>query len=196
LWTTRFTPLVGMFLSIFVFYIVKNRYTALFFLCLIFFGFFAAVYIEIYYPDNYFFINDVSNKSLFHTATHGRTHIWSEQFINIFRNFSFYDVLFGNREYAEVEIFWSNGFTSNPHNSFLYLFFTSGLIGIIMIVYFIVMIFKTFDRNTFPIIYIIIISATTNGIIFYVGNPIYLILMIYLTHYYKEQKVLRKFGTT
>lgn len=192
LWTTRFTPLVALVLSLSVFFIVRNKSMALLFLAFIFIGFFSAVFIEIYYPDNTFFLNETSNKALFHTATHGRTHIWSEQFINIYEYFNVYDVLFGNSKYAEVEIFWSKGFTSNPHNSFLYLFFGSGLIGILMIIYFITMIIKTFDRNTFPIIYVIFISASTNGTIFYVANPIYLILLVYLTHYYKNNKVLRK----
>lgn len=196
LWTTRFTPLVAVTLSISIFFIVRNKHIALLFLSLIFIGFFTAVYIEIFNPDDTFFINDISNKELFHTATHGRTHIWSEQFINIYENFNIYDTLFGNSKYAEVEIFWSNGFTSNPHNSFLYLFFEGGLITILMISYFIIMIFKTFDRNTFPIIYIIFISASTNGTIFYVANPIYLILLIYLTHYYGENEIFNKLGET
>ena len=191
LWTTRFTPIIMFFFSIISYAVVRNRFVAVFALSSIFIAFFSFSFLEIFYPNETFFIKDIPNSIILHIATHGRTFIWSEQLQSIVNNFNWLDFLIGNYKYAEVLIPWGEGATSNSHNSFFSLFFRIGVAAIFMIIFFIRKVFYNFDRRTFPIIFGIFLSATTNGTVFYVGNPIFLLVLIYLTYFYKEYNIVK-----
>jgi hypothetical protein len=191
LWTTRFTPIVMFFFSVISYIVVRNRFAAVFALISIFIGFFIFSYLEMFYPNADFLLKGIPNSILLKMATHGRTFIWSEQLKSIIDNFGFFDYLFGNYSYAMIEIPWSDGFTDNSHNSFFSLFFRIGIATIFMIIFFIRKVFYNFDRRTFPIIFGIFLSATTNGTIFYVGNPDFLLILIYLTYFYKDYNIIK-----
>jgi hypothetical protein len=192
LWTARLTPIVMFLFSIASFFLVKNKFTGIFLLTSIFIAFFSFTFIDLYYPDHCFFMNDIPNSVILHIATHGRTFIWAEQFKSISDNFSVIDYLIGNYKYAEVLIPWgAEGPYANSHNSFFHLFFRTGITAIIMILFFIKKVFYNFDRRTFPIIFGIFLSATTNGTIFYVGNPVFLLILIYLTYFYKDYNIIK-----
>jgi hypothetical protein len=191
-WTTRLTPVIMFFLSVGSYFLVRNKFVAVFLLVAIFIGFFSFTYIELYFPNENFFINGISNKQLLQIATHGRTFIWAEQFKSISDNFGLVDYLIGNYKYAEVVIPWgAEGPYANSHNSFFHLFFRIGIAAIFMIIFFIRKVFYNFDRRTFPVIFGIFLSATTNGTIFYVGNPVFLLILIYLTYFYKEYNTVK-----
>jgi hypothetical protein len=190
-WTTRFTPIVMFFFSLISYALVRNRFTAVFALISIFIGFFIFSYLEMFFPNDDFLLKGIPNSILLKMATHGRTFIWSEQLKSISDNFSLIDYLIGNYSYANVQIPWSGGSTANSHNSFFHLFFRIGIAAIFMILFFIRKVFYNFDRRTFPIIFVIFLSATTNGTIFYVGNPVFLLILIYLTYFYKEYNIIK-----
>ena len=171
--------------------IIRNRFSAVLAICSIFVAFFSFSFLEMFYADESFFIKDVPNGLLLNIATHGRTFIWSEQFQSILNNFNWLDFLIGNYQYAEIFIPWGEGVTSNSHNSFFSLYFRNGIVAVIMIIFFIRKIFYSFDRRTFPIIFGIFLSATTNGTVFYVGNPVFLLVLIYLTYFYKKYNIVR-----
>ena len=192
LWTARLTPIVMFLFSIASFFFVRNRFIAIFLLTSIFIAFFAFTFIELYLPDADTFVKNIPNTVLLHIATHGRTFIWAEQFKSISDNFSVVDYLIGNYKYAEVLIPWGgDGPYANSHNSFFHLFFRIGIAAIFMIIFFIRKVFYNFDRRTFPIIFGIFLSATTNGTIFYVGNPVFLLVLIYLTYFYKDYNIIK-----
>ena len=191
LWTTRFTPIVILFFSISSYIIVKNRFIAVLAISSIFLGFYFFSFIELNYPDGRFFNKNISNKMVLHLLTHGRSFIWSEQLQSITNNFKVLDFIIGNYQYAEISIPWGKGSTANSHNSFFHLFFRTGVTVVIMIIFFTVEIFKKFDRRTFPIIFGIFLSATTNGTIFYVGNPVFLLVLIYLLFFYKKYNFIK-----
>jgi hypothetical protein len=188
-WTTRLTPVVMLFFSLASYLFIRNRFAAVFALVSIFLAFFGFSLLEIFYPNESFFVKGIPNKVILHIATHGRTFIWSEQLQSIVNNFNLLDYLFGNYTYAEVLIPWGTGSTSNSHNSFFHLFFRIGIAAIMMILFFIRKVFYNFDRRTFPIIFGIFLAATTNGTIFYVGNPIFLLVLIYLTYFFKDYNI-------
>jgi len=191
-WTTRLTPVIMFSLSVGSYFVVRNKFIAVFFLVAIFIGFFSFTYIELYFPNENFFINGISNKQLLQIATHGRTFIWAEQFKSISANFSAVDYLIGNYKHAAVSIPWgAEGLYSNSHNSFFHLFFRIGVAAVFMVLFFIRKVFCNFDRNTFPIIFGIFLSASTNGTIFYVGNPVFLLILIYLTYFYKDYNIIK-----
>lgn len=192
LWTARLTPIVMFLFSIGSFIFVRNRFIAIFLLISIFIAFFAFTFIELYYPHEDSFVKDIPNTLLLHIATHGRTFIWAEQFKSISDNFGLVDYLIGNYKYAEVLIPWgAEGPYANSHNSFFHLFFRIGIAAIFMIIFFIRKVFYNFDRRTFPVIFGIFLSATTNGTIFYVGNPVFLLVLIYLTYFYKDYNIIK-----
>ena len=191
LWTTRFTPIIMFLFSIISYVVVRNRVLAVFALCSIFLAFFSFSFLEMFYPNESFFITNIPNSVILNIATHGRTFIWSEQLESIANNFNGLDFLIGNYKYAEVLIPWGEGSTSNSHNSFFSLFFRIGIAAIFMILFFIRKIFYNFDRRTFPVIFGIFLSATTNGTVFYVGNPVFLLVLIYLTYFYKEYNIVK-----
>jgi len=191
LWTTRFTPLVMLFFSCISYMVVKNKFRSVVALISIFIGFFLFTYLEMFFSHDDFLVKGTPNSVLLHIATHGRTFIWSEQMKSIIDNFGFFDYLFGNYSYAMIQIPWSDGFTDNSHNSFFSLFFRIGIATIFMIIFFIRKVFYNFDRRTFPIIFGIFLSATTNGTIFYVGNPVFLLILIYLTYFYKDYNIIK-----
>lgn len=186
LWTARFTPLVSFIFSVLVFFIVRNRFFAFLFLTSIFVGIAILIYVEMNYPYKDSIIRGVPNTVLLHIATHGRTLIWASQFENINDYFTFKDYILGNFRFAEVEIYWSDGKTSNSHNSFLYLYLKTGMVAIIMLLSILYKIIKKYDRRLFPVLFGILLASTTNSTIFYVGNPIYLILTIYLLSFYNK----------
>ena len=190
-WTTRFTPIIMFFFSVISYIVVRNRFAAVFALISLFLAFFSFSFLEMFYPNESFFIKDIPNRVILSIATHGRTFIWSEQLESIANNFNGLDFLIGNYKYAEVLIPWGEGSTSNSHNSFFSLFFRIGIAAIVMIIFFIRKIFYNFDRRTFPIIFGIFLSATTNGTIFYVGNPVFLLTLIYLIYFYKEYNIVK-----
>lgn len=190
-WTTRFTPIVMLILSATSYVLVRNKFLAVVALSSIFLGFFLFTFLEMFYPDESFFIENVSNSTILQIATHGRTFIWSEQFKSISAHFNAVDYLIGNYNYAEVFIPWGKGATSNSHNSFLYLFFRIGISAVVMIIFLMKKVFYNFDRRTFPIIFGIFLSATTNGAVFYVGNPVFFLVVIYLTYFYKEYNMIK-----
>jgi len=190
-WTTRFTPIVMFFLSVISYAVVRNRFAAVFAISSIFLGFFMFSFLEMFYPNESFFIKDIPNSVILHIATHGRTFIWSEQLQNIANNFNGLDFLIGNYKHAEVVIPWGEGVTSNSHNSFFHLFFRIGVAAIFMVIFFIRKVFYNFDRRTFPVIFGIFLSATTNGTTFYVGNPVFLLILIYLTYFYKGYNIIK-----
>ena len=191
LWTTRFTPIIMFLFSIISYVVVRNRILAVLAISSIFLGFFSFSFLEMFYPNESFFIENIPNSVILNVATHGRTFIWSEQLENIANNFNGLDFLIGNYKYAEVLIPWGEGSTSNSHNSFFSLFFRIGIAAIFMILFFIRKIFYNFDRRTFPVIFGIFLSATTNGTVFYVGNPVFLLVLIYLTYFYKEYNIVK-----
>lgn len=192
LWTARLTPIVMFLFSIGSFFFVRNRFIAIFLLTSIFIAFFAFTFIELYYPHEDSFVKGIPNTLLLHISTHGRTFIWAEQFKSISDNFGVVDYLIGNYKYAEVLIPWgAEGPYANSHNSFFHLFFRIGIAAIFMIIFFIRKVFYNFDRRTFPIIFGIFLSATTNGTIFYVGNPVFLLVLIYLTYFYKDYNIIK-----
>ena len=191
LWTTRFTPVVILFLAATSYVLVRNKFLAVAALSSIFLGFFLFTFLEMFYPNESFFIKNVPNSMILQIATHGRTFIWSEQLKSIADNFSGLDFLIGNYKYAEVFIPWGKGVTSNSHNSFLYLFFRIGVSAVVMISFLMMKVFYNFDRRTFPIIFGVFLSATTNGIVFYVGNPVFFLVVIYLTYFYKEYNIIK-----
>lgn len=188
LWTARFTPLVSFVFAVLVYYMVRNKLMALLFLISIFIGFYIFTYLEMFHPYDDTLINGIPNKIILQLATHGRTYIWSEQIKNIQEFFTLKDYIFGNFKHANIFIPWGEGDTSNSHNSFLFLYFRTGIVAIIMIIYIYYKIIKSFDRRIFPIFFGILLSATTNGSIFYVGNPIYLIIIIYLSNFYDKSE--------
>ena len=192
LWTARLTPIVMFFFSIGSYFVIRNRFIATFILTSIFIAFFTFTFIELYFPYDDFFVKNVPNSILLHITTHGRTFIWAEQFKSISDNFHVIDYLIGNYKYAEVSIPWgADGPYSNSHNSFFHLFFRTGVTAIIMVLFFIKKVFYNFDRRTFPVIFGIFLSATTNGTIFYVGNPVFLLILIYLTYFYKDYNIIK-----
>jgi len=191
LWTTRFTPIIMFLFSIISYVVVRNRFLAVLAISSIFLGFFSFSFLEMFYPNESFFITNIPNSVILNIATHGRTFIWSEQLESIANNFNGLDFLIGNYKYAEVLIPWGEGSTSNSHNSFFSLFFRIGIAAIFMIIFFIRKIFYNFDRRTFPVIFGIFLSATTNGTVFYVGNPVFLLVLIYLTYFYKEYNIVK-----
>jgi hypothetical protein len=186
IWTARFTPIVSFIFSVITFIFIRNKWSALIAISMIFVGFISFTYIEMYHPYDRYFSSLVPNKLVLQLATHGRTYIWSEQMKNISENFHLLDYLLGNYKFSEVSIPWSDGTTSNSHNSFLALYFRMGIVVLLMLAILIHKIFSSFNRLTFPILFSIFLSATTNGTIFYVGNPIFLILTIYLTYFYES----------
>ena len=191
LWTTRFTPVVMLILAAASYVLVRNKFLAVAALSSIFLGFFLFTFLEMFYSNDTFFIKNVPNSTILQIATHGRTFIWSEQLKSIADNFSGLDFLIGNYKYAEVFIPWGKGVTSNSHNSFLYLFFRIGFPAVVMIIFLVKKVFYNFDRRTFPIIFGVFLSATTNGAVFYVGNPIFFLVVIYLTYFYKEYNIIK-----
>jgi len=191
LWTTRFTPIIMFLFAIISYVVIRNRVSAVLAMISIFLAFFGFTFLEMFYANKSFFIASIPNSVILNSATHGRTFIWSEQLQSITNNFNWLDFLIGNYKYAKVLIPWGEGATSNSHNSFFSLFFRIGVAAIFMIIFFIRKVFYNFDRRTFPIIFGIFLSATTNGTVFYVGNPIFLLVLIYLTYFYKEYNIVK-----
>ena len=190
-WTARFTPIVVLFFSVISYGFVKNRFLAIFAISSIFLASYLFIFIEMYYPDERFFNKNIPNSIVLHIITHGRTFIWSEQLQSIANNFKGLDFIIGNYQHAEISIPWGKGLTANSHNSFFHLFFRIGITAVIMIIFLMSKVFNKFDRRTFPIIFGIFLSASTNGTIFYVGNPVFLLVLIYLIYFYKEYNIVK-----
>lgn len=186
-WTTRFTPIVALIVSLLTFLVIRNKSLALLSIISIFAAFFGVIYILTFYPNRVALFG-LTYDSFFYLATHGRAGIWTRQFHNIVNSFSFFDFLFGNFSLAEVKIHWRAGYTSNSHNSFLNIFFRAGFLGLLLFSILVRKSFQSFKRNTFPIIIAIIIAATTNSTIFYVSNPIYLHILFFYLNFKKAQK--------
>ena len=177
--TLRFTPLLSALLAFFVVlgnlhYMQLSRTVYIGLLSVSFLVLFAFPQIE----------------DLLFLVTHGRSEIWSI-YINIMGEDSFDKFLFGYRQAhlppIAVSVYQEE--FSNAHSSFLRIFMHWGIFVYIFFMFFLLHLY--FETNSKKIIYmqsVIFTAAITNMNIFWNDNPIYFVILFYLSYCYMKQE--------
>jgi len=190
LWTTRMTPIVATVLSIPMFFIVRRKITGLLFIILPMIFFMWLIYALVYkdYYVSYGGLPPLPLKAIAGYLTHSRAYFWEQQMNYLLNNYTFKDYLFGRFDDNFVFRVFIGDYREgiNPHNTYLYLFYRSPLLFILFYSLMLYYIFKTFDRRTYPVIFLILVSAYTNFSIIGIYNPIFIYVLLFMIVKYNK----------
>ncbi len=184
----KMTPIVSL-IAIFLLYPIYKKSRFLASIIMIFIGLVFLWLLNALLHSDFVTINgqQVDVWVLAYGLTHARSMIWKQQIEILIANYDLIDYLFGRYSTGlfEVQAIQQWGelkeeFHANPHNTYLLLFFRSPFLFVIFFTIFFIAQFKKFDRSTFPVILLIFLSSFTNSSLIGLGNPIYLMTLIYL----------------
>ena len=181
--TFRTTPLALMLLSISSYIVIRHRVSAFANYLFIVIVLFIATMWLVSNQDHY--LGDKTIYEVAWHATHARSAIWIEVFHRLFDKYTVLELIYGNYgENTPFDFYHINGITQysylNPHNNYYLLILRSPIISVLLFVWFLILVLKNFNRKTNPIIMVIALSSLSNSSIIGLGNPIYLIILIYL----------------
>lgn len=194
LWTFRLTPMVGLFLALVGALFVRSGKASLIFLGIFVFApFLIGTYI--YRIDlNY---AGYPLRIILNTITHNRFMIWDQQLQIFYSNYRISDYILGNfsSELFSIQAFQTDGslkkgyFIDNPHNSYLYLLFSSPFLFAIALSMILRRLWINYDARWWPVLVVVFVGAVTNGQLLTLQNPIPLIILIfYFVKYSKSYK--------
>jgi len=113
--------------------------------------------------------------------------IWVQQLEIMVNNYTFLDYIFGRFSAAEFSVptyqlegAETGGESLNPHNNYLLLLFRSPFLLVLFAVIFLVAQYKSYSKYSFPVILLIFLAALTNSSLIGLGNPTYILLLIYV----------------
>ena len=177
--TTRLTPLVAGIASILYYYFMP---IGLNFIVVIIIVTFLSITIWLKnQPDPI--------KFFFAAISTNRTLIWTDQFQIFLDQLNLVSAFITKFEgIYEIKVYGYERRTNNPHNSYLYLMFNS-LAGFLYIISaFIKGIIRVEDRRFKTVIFFILVASLTNVHIIGLGNPSYIIFIIYSIVYFNKKR--------
>ena len=185
--TFRNTPIIALILSAIVYFLIRNKVFALLSLVGLIVGFSSVIWLLYFIPDNQVPLLS-GNKTwyeFFWYATHARSSLWVQQFMIYLNNYTWYDYIVGpDLKNMTVSFIRPDGHelheTFNPHNSYFIAFYRSSISTIILLLLFLTYAMKTFNRQTFPLIFFIATSAITNSSLFGLENPTYILIILFI----------------
>jgi len=139
--------------------------------------------------NTHFYVLGQDLYTIMNAATHGRSVIWERMWVKMIHEYEWYDYIFGINNFKgimQVPIWWSTGWTSNPHNSLLNIFFRFPLFFVLGYTYFIFLVLKNFNYKLFTVVLVILMASLSNVEIFGLQNPIYFIILIYTLTYFSK----------
>lgn len=184
----RMTPFVSIFCVILLYPLYKNSKfiaTAILLSIAVFF----ILFLKALYEDVSInmFGEDASLRLLAYGATHARSMIWVQQLDIMAEHYSFLDYIFGRFTTAEFTVPTyqlggeeTGGDSLNPHNNYLLLFFRSPFMFILFAIIFLIAQYKSYSKQTFPVVLLLFLAALTNSSIIGLGNPVYLFYIIFI----------------
>ena len=197
--TFRLTPFMIFIFVGLTYYFYKYKYFSIFLMFSIFMSFILVLYLL--YIDYSFLYNGkhINIWELGYVVTHARTMIWVQQLDILFDTYTLFDYIFGKFSISLFGVphyqLWGairgDEFHGNPHNTFLLLFFRAPLLFLIMFIIFIYTVFSNYNQKRFTVIFILFLASFTNSSIISLGNPIFLIILIYFL-IYKEKNETKK----
>ena len=200
--TFRNTPIIALILTAIVYFLIRNRVFAVLSLVGLIIGISTVIMLLHFIPDDQvpFLSSDTSWYEFFWHATHARSSLWVQQFMIYLNDYTWYDYIVGpDLKNMTVSFMRPDGYelheTFNPHNSYFIAFYRSSVSTIIFFILFLFYVMKTFNRQTFPLIFFITTSAITNSSLFGLENPTYILIIlviftqnIFYNHYNKGLK--------
>lgn len=185
--TFRNTPIIALILTSIVYFFIRSRIFAGMSLIGLVFGFLSVVWLLYFIPDDQvpFLSGNKSWYEFFWYATHARSSLWVQQFIIYLNDYTWYDYIVGpDLKNMTVSFIRPDGHelheTFNPHNSYFIAFYRSSVSTVILFLLFLFYTMKTFNRQTFPLIFFIATSAITNSSLFGLENPTYLLIILFI----------------
>jgi hypothetical protein len=176
--TTRYTPIVAGIASLIYFAFPVSLVLVT---IIIFVTFFSLII--------WLMEQDTITKFLFASITSNRTSIWIEQFPVFLERISFKYLFLSKFDNAfKIQVYGHYTVTQNPHNSFLLLLYNSVAGFFVLLTLFIKNITSVKRRDFKAIIFFILIASITNAKILGLGNPIFLIFIIYAIIDSKNEK--------
>lgn len=193
----RLTPMIAL-LAVFMLYPIykQSRYVAITTLLTVFAIFLLLLYVLLNSAYIVFGGEEIDIWVLAYAVTHGRSMVWLQQLDVLFTSYDLYDYIFGR---YSIDLFgvqamqvWGEEkdvIMSNPHNTYMLLFYRSPLLFVMFLIIFFIAVFRRYDKFTFPVLFVIFLSAFTNSSIISLGNPVFLMSVVYfLTEAYSMPK--------
>lgn len=184
--TFRGTPVIGVIGGLGVYFVVRTRLLAFISLVGVMIALIIALVLAHLYPSEqvFFLSEEKSWDMLLWQVTHARSSLWVNQLHLYFYDFTWYNYIYGPDLKDMMSYFTRpDGLeleeSYNPHNSYLTILFRSTMVFIILYTGFIYYSVKTFSKKTFPLLFFISLTALTNSSIFGLGNPIYILIVLY-----------------
>jgi len=119
-------------------------------------------------------------------ATHARSVIWEQQIFILLTEYQWFDYIFGhfNVDLFSVPTFQISGAEtgvnqSNPHNTYLLLFFRSPLLAIIALILLYINLIVKMDKKYFIPTTFVLLACYTNSALISLENPIYLYVLVF-----------------
>lgn len=195
----RLTPIVSIFILFLMTPIIKNRLLFLSFNLVVFSAFVLTVILVISNVRVFILEQEVDVSLIAYVLTHARSMIWEQQLILMFNEYHWHDYIFGGYDVSTfmVPTFQLSGtetgrFQSNPHNTFLLLFFRSPLLAVLLFMLVIWKFMKSIDAKYFIPVSFVLLACYTNSGIIGLENPVYLYVMAYAISDQKRSAHIRK----
>jgi len=196
----RMTPFVSLFLVFLLYpWYSKSKTIATVILissAIIFFAILTALYLN---ESITLGGAEYNLRAMAYNATHARSMIWVQQLDVMSNRYSFMDYIFGrfSPEEFSVPTYQSEGTETgsvslNPHNNYLLLWFRSPIMFAVFFAAFLIAQYKSYSKETFPLLLLIFFAAFTNSTLVGLGNPIYLFTIIFLLTEHKRLPAMTK----
>lgn len=184
--TWRLTPLVAIFLTVTVYYVVRSSLvwagvllTALFFL--------FSTYIYSYFVMQAVGGDKSTEYYFLYLVTHARSTIWGQQLAVMLEHYSLVEYFLGGfrNELFTVPLYQINGemidrYSYNSHSSFLLLFFRNPFLFGMLLIIFVFLSIKNFQRKNAALTLYIFLCMSMNSGLLASGNLIFTIVLIFL----------------
>lgn len=196
--TFRNTPVVALVLTALIYYFVRNRVVGAASLVVLVVGFLCVVWLLDSVPDDQvpFLSQDITWNEFFWGATHARSSLWVQQFMIYLNEYTWHDYIVGpDLKNMTVSFIRPDGRvlheTFNPHNSYFLALYRSSVMIIMLFLLFLFYAMKTFNRQTFPLLFFIATSAITNASLLGLDNPTYILVILFVFTHDSFQKNYR-----
>lgn len=182
----RLTAIMGVILLLTLAPLLRIKHWFALFNITAFMAFLLLLYaLHIDFIFNLFNIHiDIS--TIAYLATHARSVIWEQQVFILFSEYDWNHYIFGgfNVELFNVPTFQITGTEtgksqSNPHNTYLLLFFRSPLFMMTLLSLLLINMVTTMDKKYYIPISFILLACYTNSAIISLENPIFLYVLIF-----------------
>ncbi len=182
----RLTAILGIMLLLLLWPLLKYRLWFLLFNVTAFISFLLLLY-ALHFDLIFIMFNmPIDISALAYIATHARSIIWEQQIVILLYEYQWYDYMFGsfNVDMFNVPTFQFTGAEtgksqSNPHNTYLLLFFRSPLLTLGLMWLLFINMYKRVDRKYYMPISFILLACYTNSAIISLENPIFIYLLVY-----------------